>query len=85
MAKAQAPEGSRGADGEDGDAGTVQRVSTQLGYGVESVRTWVKTTRPDPASARHRPVKREHHDGAEQALGHGSDVRADLGRRRLRV
>ena len=22
--------------------GTVQRVATQLGYGVESVRTWVK-------------------------------------------
>ena len=24
------------------DHGTVQRVATQLGYGVESVRTWVK-------------------------------------------
>jgi transposase len=25
------------------DHGTVQRVATQLGYGVESVRTWVRT------------------------------------------
>ena len=33
----------RSVAGRDGDEhGTVQRVAEQLGYGVESVRTWVK-------------------------------------------
>jgi hypothetical protein len=42
-------EGRCCADGEDAaraelgvTQGTVQRVATQLGYGVESVRMWVK-------------------------------------------
>ncbi len=31
--------------------GTVQRVAEQLGYGVESVRTWVKQAEIDEGSA----------------------------------
>ena len=60
------------------DHGTVQRVETQLGYGIESVRSWVKQADVDD----------DHFAGVTMAFSfhlRGFRIRAPSGRASLRL
>lgn len=67
--------------------GRDQTARLMRAAGIEGARRSkrVKTSRPDPASARHPDLVKREFTATQPALGYGLDVRADMGRRRLRV